>query len=48
MFLPISWMSPFTVARMMVPFFSCACPLLSMAALITSNAALAASALIRS
>ena len=48
MFFPMSWISPLTVARIMVPFFSWVSPLPAMAFLITSKAALAASALINS
>ena len=48
MFLPMSWMSPFTVAMTIGPFGSVAVPLCASAARITSNAEAAASAAIRS
>ena len=48
MFFPISWISPFTVAMTIVPFFSCATPWLATYSLMASNPAFAASALINS
>ena len=48
MFLPISWISPLTVATITVPLGSPFFPLFSSVVLITSNAAFAASALISS
>ena len=46
MFLPMSWISPLTVATKILPLLSCASPLWSMWALIASNEFLTVSALI--